>query len=286
MKGSCARFNFVGHTGLLNTLVKDCTGKLKPKTGEYTGGAEQHLMKRISADPSDDDSPSRKGKPMNNSRSTRAGPLAVMEERGAAVVVAAAAATAAASSSAKKIARNHQHSNSNNNNNVIPAAVPVDDTESHRKVADDDDDDNSTTSDNGSGTGVGAENVDGRTSKDYYFDSYAHHAIHEEMLKDEVRTKTYEMAIMQNKHLFHDKVRTRNATRRHFLFHAFAATRTRSQRLFLASAQLEPPEKQSLGRRLFSMSDAGLEFCPCSPLGPAPSTCTPSTARPSLCRLA
>ena len=45
-----------------------------------------------------------------------------------------------------------------------------------------------------------------RTSKDYYFDSYAHHAIHEEMLKDEVRTKTYQMAIMQNKHLFQDKV--------------------------------------------------------------------------------
>jgi hypothetical protein len=45
-----------------------------------------------------------------------------------------------------------------------------------------------------------------RTSQDYYFDSYAHHAIHEEMLKDEVRTRTYEMAICQNKHLFHDKV--------------------------------------------------------------------------------
>ena len=47
---------------------------------------------------------------------------------------------------------------------------------------------------------------DERTSKDYYFDSYAHHAIHEEMLKDEVRTRTYEMAIMQNKHLFEDKI--------------------------------------------------------------------------------
>ena len=47
---------------------------------------------------------------------------------------------------------------------------------------------------------------DERTSKDYYFDSYAHHAIHEEMLKDEVRTKTYEMAIMQNKYLFKDKI--------------------------------------------------------------------------------
>ena len=40
------------------------------------------------------------------------------------------------------------------------------------------------------------------TSTDYYFDSYAHHAIHEEMLKDEVRMQIYEMAIMQNKHFF------------------------------------------------------------------------------------
>lgn len=53
---------------------------------------------------------------------------------------------------------------------------------------------------------VSTEGTDERTSKDYYFDSYAHHAIHEEMLKDEVRTKTYEMAIMQNKHLFQDKI--------------------------------------------------------------------------------
>lgn len=44
------------------------------------------------------------------------------------------------------------------------------------------------------------------TSKDYYFDSYAHFGIHEEMLKDEVRTLTYRNAIYQNKHLFKDKV--------------------------------------------------------------------------------
>ena len=50
------------------------------------------------------------------------------------------------------------------------------------------------------------EEVDVRTSKDYYFDSYAHHAIHEEMLKDDVRTRTYEMAILQNRHLFENKV--------------------------------------------------------------------------------
>jgi 2-polyprenyl-3-methyl-5-hydroxy-6-metoxy-1,4-benzoquinol methylase len=44
------------------------------------------------------------------------------------------------------------------------------------------------------------------TSKDYYFDSYAHFGIHEEMLKDEVRTLTYRNAIYHNRHLFKDKV--------------------------------------------------------------------------------
>merc|ERR1712178_438882 len=44
------------------------------------------------------------------------------------------------------------------------------------------------------------------TSKDYYFDSYAHFGIHEEMLKDEVRTLTYRNSMYYNKHLFKDKV--------------------------------------------------------------------------------
>ncbi|KAI9013209.1 S-adenosyl-L-methionine-dependent methyltransferase [Gaertneriomyces semiglobifer] len=44
------------------------------------------------------------------------------------------------------------------------------------------------------------------TSKDYYFDSYAHFGIHEEMLKDEVRTLSYRNSIYQNQHLFKDKV--------------------------------------------------------------------------------
>ncbi len=39
------------------------------------------------------------------------------------------------------------------------------------------------------------------TSKDYYFDSYAHFGIHEEMLKDEVRTLTYRYNILQRFHL-------------------------------------------------------------------------------------
>ena len=41
---------------------------------------------------------------------------------------------------------------------------------------------------------------------DYYFDSYSHFSIHEEMIKDTVRTDSYRKAIVFNKHLFHDKV--------------------------------------------------------------------------------
>lgn len=50
------------------------------------------------------------------------------------------------------------------------------------------------------------EKLEDMTSKDYYFDSYAHFGIHEEMLKDEVRTLTYRNSMYQNKHLFKDKV--------------------------------------------------------------------------------
>ena len=44
------------------------------------------------------------------------------------------------------------------------------------------------------------ENSDEKTltSADYYFDSYSHFGIHEEMLKDEVRTKSYQNAIGQS----------------------------------------------------------------------------------------
>ncbi|XP_061422458.1 protein arginine N-methyltransferase 1 [Lethenteron reissneri] len=58
---------------------------------------------------------------------------------------------------------------------------------------------------NGSVEGT-APNADEMTSKDYYFDSYAHFGIHEEMLKDEVRTRTYRNAMYHNRHLFKDKV--------------------------------------------------------------------------------
>lgn len=43
------------------------------------------------------------------------------------------------------------------------------------------------------------------TSRDYYADSYAHFGIHEEMLKDEVRTISYRNAICNNPHLFKGK---------------------------------------------------------------------------------
>ncbi|KAF5383462.1 hypothetical protein D9757_006115 [Collybiopsis confluens] len=47
--------------------------------------------------------------------------------------------------------------------------------------------------------------IDDMTSKDYYADSYAHFGIHEEMLKDTVRTGSYRNAIMNNPHLFKGK---------------------------------------------------------------------------------
>lgn len=52
----------------------------------------------------------------------------------------------------------------------------------------------------------GSVSTDEMTSKDYYFDSYAHFGIHEEMLKDEIRTLTYRNAVYHNKHLFKGKV--------------------------------------------------------------------------------
>ncbi|KAK1443955.1 protein arginine N-methyltransferase [Babesia gibsoni] len=43
-------------------------------------------------------------------------------------------------------------------------------------------------------------------SNDNYFHSYGYIGIHEEMLKDHVRTGTYYRAITNNRHLFHDRV--------------------------------------------------------------------------------
>ena len=69
-------------------------------------------------------------------------------------------------------------------------------------------DNNSSSSSNDNNDNINNSNDDDddRTSKDYYFDSYSHHGIHEEMLKDEVRTKTYQLAIQNNKHLFENKI--------------------------------------------------------------------------------
>ncbi len=46
----------------------------------------------------------------------------------------------------------------------------------------------------------------GNEKLDSYFDSYSHFGIHEEMLKDDVRTDSYRKAIVFNKHLFLNKV--------------------------------------------------------------------------------
>jgi len=43
-------------------------------------------------------------------------------------------------------------------------------------------------------------------SSDYYWNSYAHFGIHEEMLKDDVRTRSYRNAICNNPHLIKDKI--------------------------------------------------------------------------------
>jgi protein arginine N-methyltransferase 1 len=44
-----------------------------------------------------------------------------------------------------------------------------------------------------------------KTAKDYYFESYSRFGIHEEMLKDVVRTDTYRKSIVNKRHLFEGK---------------------------------------------------------------------------------
>jgi|ERR1711934_687516 len=48
--------------------------------------------------------------------------------------------------------------------------------------------------------------VEKKDGSEYYWNSYAHFGIHEEMLKDEIRTKSYRNAIFHNKHLIKDKI--------------------------------------------------------------------------------
>jgi len=45
-----------------------------------------------------------------------------------------------------------------------------------------------------------------KATADYYWNSYAHFGIHEEMLKDEVRMRAYRSSICNNKHLIKDKI--------------------------------------------------------------------------------
>ena len=45
-----------------------------------------------------------------------------------------------------------------------------------------------------------------KAGHDYYYGSYSHFYIHEEMLKDTVRTTTYQRSIEENKNDFKDKI--------------------------------------------------------------------------------
>lgn len=70
-------------------------------------------------------------------------------------------------------------------NGIIPTSVIINSTKKEEQLAKDEN-----------------VNVEEMTSRDYYFDSYAHFGIHEEMLKDEVRTMSYRNAMYHNRHLF------------------------------------------------------------------------------------
>lgn len=50
------------------------------------------------------------------------------------------------------------------------------------------------------------EDEDEEEEEEGYFSTYSHFAIHEEMLKDEVRTEAYQLFISRNGSLFKDKV--------------------------------------------------------------------------------
>ncbi|CAJ2636580.1 unnamed protein product [Trifolium pratense] len=92
-------------------------------------------------------------------------------------------------------------SNNNNNNNM--------DNNNHLRFQDADEviEDAAETSNlDQSMGGCELDDSNDKTSADYYFDSYSHFGIHEEMLKDTVRTKTYQNVIYQNKFLFKNKV--------------------------------------------------------------------------------
>ncbi|XP_045788942.1 probable protein arginine N-methyltransferase 1.2 [Trifolium pratense] len=96
---------------------------------------------------------------------------------------------------------NKSNNNNNNNNNM--------DNNNHLRFQDADEviEDAAETSNlDQSMGGCELDDSNDKTSADYYFDSYSHFGIHEEMLKDTVRTKTYQNVIYQNKFLFKNKV--------------------------------------------------------------------------------
>jgi 2-polyprenyl-3-methyl-5-hydroxy-6-metoxy-1,4-benzoquinol methylase len=45
-----------------------------------------------------------------------------------------------------------------------------------------------------------------RDNDTYYFSSYSHSSIHETMLQDRIRTEAYQNAIINNPHIFKDKI--------------------------------------------------------------------------------
>ena len=54
---------------------------------------------------------------------------------------------------------------------------------------------------------VGEESAENKNDfEDLYFESYAKTSIHQQMIRDKVRTGTYRNAIIHNKHLFRGKV--------------------------------------------------------------------------------
>ena len=51
--------------------------------------------------------------------------------------------------------------------------------------------------------------MSGKTNSnlDYYYNSYSNYYIHEEMIKDKIRTESYKIAIESNKEIFKNKVK-------------------------------------------------------------------------------
>ena len=63
-----------------------------------------------------------------------------------------------------------------------------------------------TNDENNNENSIIAPSTSPKQKKDYYFNSYSSYYIHEEMLKDKVRTGAYQKAILENKDLFQDKI--------------------------------------------------------------------------------